>query len=59
MVLWPALALIGFFVLTWVVILMGTHSTARYEQERRVAAERRTQPSRSSASDPLGAPAVL
>ena len=57
MVLWPALALIGFFVLTGVVILMGTHSTARYEQERRAAAERRTQ--RASASDPLGAPAVL
>jgi uncharacterized BrkB/YihY/UPF0761 family membrane protein len=56
MVLWPALALIGFFVLTWVVILMGTHSTARYEQERLAAAERRTQ---RTSSDPLGATAVL
>jgi hypothetical protein len=34
MVLWPALALIGFLVLIAFVIAMGTHSTARYEQER-------------------------
>ena len=35
--LWPAVALIGFLVLTALVIAMGTSSTARYEQERQLA----------------------
>jgi hypothetical protein len=35
MMLWPALTLLGFLVLTAVVIAMGTQSTARYEQEQR------------------------
>ena len=34
MVLWPAVSLIGFLVLTGLVIAMGTRSTARYERER-------------------------
>ena len=38
MVLWPALTLIGFVVLTALVIVMGTSSTARYEREQRAAA---------------------
>jgi hypothetical protein len=37
MILWPAVALIGFLVLTALVIAMGTSSTARYEQERQLA----------------------
>lgn len=37
MVLWPAVALVGFVVLTALVIAMGTRSTARYERERRTA----------------------
>ncbi|WP_299952575.1 hypothetical protein [uncultured Modestobacter sp.] len=37
MVLWPALSLIGFLVLTALVIAMGTQSTARYEAEKRAA----------------------
>jgi uncharacterized protein with FMN-binding domain len=37
MVLWPAVSLIGFLVLTGLVIAMGTRSTARYEQERQQA----------------------
>src|ERR1700710_197980 len=37
MMLWPAVALIGFLVLTALVIAMGTSSTARYEQERQLA----------------------
>jgi hypothetical protein len=37
MILWPAVALIGFLVLTALVIAMGTRTTARYEQERRLA----------------------
>ncbi len=35
MVLWPAVTLVGFLLLTALVIAMGTHSTARYEQEQR------------------------
>jgi hypothetical protein len=38
MVLWPAVALLGFMVLTGLVILMGTSTTARYEREQRAAA---------------------
>lgn len=37
MILWPAVALIGFLVLTALVIAMGTRSTARYESERQLA----------------------
>ena len=37
MMLWPAVALLGFLVLTALVIAMGTQSTARYEQEQRAA----------------------
>ncbi len=35
MLLWPAVTLIGFLVLTAFVIAMGTQSTARYEREQR------------------------
>ncbi|RZU33378.1 hypothetical protein [Blastococcus saxobsidens] len=35
MMMWPAVALLGFLVLTALVIAMGTQSTARYEQEQR------------------------
>jgi len=38
MVMWPTLSLIGFLVLTALVIAMGTQSTARYEAEKRAAA---------------------
>ncbi|MGY1605208.1 hypothetical protein [Geodermatophilus sp. SYSU D00815] len=37
MLLWPAVSLIGFLVLTALVIVMGTRSTARYEREQRAA----------------------
>ena len=37
MILWPAVALIGFLVLTALVIAMGTHATARYEREQSTA----------------------
>jgi hypothetical protein len=40
MVIWPTLTLIGFLVLTGLVIAMGTRSTARYEAEQRAAAAR-------------------
>jgi hypothetical protein len=34
MILWPAVALIGFLILTGFVIAMGASTTARYERER-------------------------
>ncbi|MGY1630080.1 hypothetical protein ACI784_00010 [Geodermatophilus sp. SYSU D01186] len=53
MVLWPAVTLIGFLVLTALVIVMGTSSTARYEREQRAAGARST--SRAAAAEPVGA----
>ncbi|MFW3171773.1 hypothetical protein [Geodermatophilus sp. CPCC 206100] len=52
MVLWPAVTLIGFLVLTALVIAMGTSSTARYEREQRAAAVRPA--GRPAASEPVG-----
>jgi hypothetical protein len=49
MMVWPALTLIGFLVLTALVIAMGTQSTARYERERE---------ERNTASLPAGAEAM-
>jgi hypothetical protein len=39
MILWPAVALIGFLVLTAFVIVMGASTTARYEQEQELATD--------------------
>jgi hypothetical protein len=52
MVLWPALTLIGFVVLTALVVAMGMQSTARYEREKRSAS---TSPARQAAGEPVGA----
>ena len=49
MMVWPALTLLGFLVLTALVIAMGTQSTARYERERE---------QRSTSSLPAGAEAM-
>jgi hypothetical protein len=38
---WPTLALLGFVVLTGLVVVLGTRSTARYEFERNAAREQR------------------
>lgn len=54
MVLWPLVTLVGFLVLTALVIAMGTNSTSRYEAEKRSAASPRA---RHAAPD--AAPAVL
>ena len=35
MMMWPTVTLLGFLVLTALVIAMGTRSTARYEREQR------------------------
>jgi len=51
MMVWPALTLIGFLVLTALVIAMGTQSTARYERER----EERTTASLPAGADAMGA----
>jgi hypothetical protein len=48
MVMWPALTLLGFLVLTALVIAMGTQSTARYEAEKQAASATR---SRTTAPD--------
>jgi hypothetical protein len=48
MMVWPAVALLGFLVLTALVIAMGTRSTARYERER---AENSSRP----VTEPVGA----
>jgi hypothetical protein len=50
MMVWPALTLLGFLVLTALVIAMGTQSTARYERERE---ERTTTP--RAAAEAVGA----
>ena len=53
MVLWPALTLIGFVVLTALVVFMGMQSTARYEREQRSTAP--SSAARQSAAEPVGA----
>jgi hypothetical protein len=55
MMWWPALTLLGFLVLTALVIAMGTQSTARYEREQRAA---RTPAGRTTAAEPARAVAA-
>ena len=54
MMLWPTVTLIGFLVLTALVIAMGTRSTARYEAERAEVTSGR----RHAAAEPVGATAA-
>jgi hypothetical protein len=54
MMMWPTVTLLGFLVLTALVIAMGTRSTARYERER---AELTDGPRRTVA-EPVGAAAA-
>ncbi|SEP26844.1 hypothetical protein [Trujillonella endophytica] len=49
MMFWPAVTLLGFLVLTGLVIVMGSSSTARYERERAASAPRAAQ----SAPEPV------
>jgi hypothetical protein len=56
MLLWPAVTLVGFLVLTALVIAMGTSATERYEREQRAAAgttRRETAPT-AVAVEPVG-----
>jgi multisubunit Na+/H+ antiporter MnhC subunit len=55
MMLWPAVTLIGFLVLTALVIAMGTQSTARYEREQRAE---RASTGRHTAAEPATAVAA-
>ena len=52
MLLWPAMTLLGFLVLTAMVIAMGATTTARYEREQ--LAER-TPAGRNAVPDPVSA----
>ncbi len=60
MVLWPAVTLLGFLVLTALVIGLGTSSTARYEREQRAAQAVPTRPAttRTATGEPVGARAA-
>ncbi len=60
MVLWPAVTLLGFLVLTALVIVMGTSSTARYEREQRAAqaVPARSATTRTVTGEPVGAGAA-
>ena len=59
MVLWPAVTLVGFLVLTALVIAMGTSSTARYEREKHAASAGGARPAtRAATAEPVGARAA-
>jgi hypothetical protein len=55
MMVWPAMTLLGFLVLTALVIAMGTSSTARYEREQRTE---RPAAGRSPVTDSVAAVSV-
>ena len=59
MVVWPAVSLIGFLVLTALVIAMGTQSTARYEAEKRAASSTPRHAAPETARATAAATAVL
>ena len=57
MMFWPAVTLLGFLLLTGLVIVMGASSTARYEREKSAAsASRAAQP--APAAEPVAAAAT-
>ncbi|MGY1772766.1 hypothetical protein [Blastococcus sp. SYSU D00813] len=56
MMFWPAVTLLGFLVLTGLVIVMGSSSTARYEREQRAAQAVRS--AATTAAEPVPATAV-
>ena len=60
MVLWPAVTLVGFLVLTALVIAMGASTTARYEREQRAAQAVPARPAttRTATGEPVGARAA-
>ena len=56
MVFWPAVTLLGFLLLTLLVMALGTQSTARYEPEKEQTDLPR---GRHTAADAVGATEVL
>jgi hypothetical protein len=52
MLLWPAVTLLGFLLLTAMVIAMGAQTTARYEREQ---LDGRPAPQGHGAPEPVGA----
>ena len=58
MVMWPAVSLLGFLVLTALVVMLGMQSTKRYEAEKSAASALRTAPE-SAARATAAATAVL
>jgi len=59
MVMWPAVSLLGFLVLTALVVLMGMQSTKRYEAEKQAATSLRHTAAESAARATAAATAVL
>ena len=59
MVMWPALTLVGFLVLTALVIAMGTQSTARWEAEKRATSAPRPRAAAPEARAAATATAIL
>jgi hypothetical protein len=51
---WPAAAVLGFVLLTGLVVLLGASSTARYEFERNGAGERQRADALASGTHPAG-----
>lgn len=53
MILWPAVTLVGFLLLTVLVVAMGMASTARYEAERAEGAASGSRQSGAEAMSPV------
>jgi hypothetical protein len=56
MVLWPTVTVVGFLLLTALVVALGMQSTARYEAEKRAAAPPRA---RNTVADTARAAATV
>jgi hypothetical protein len=59
MVMWPAVSLLGFLVVTALVVLMGMQSTRRYEAEKQAASTVRHTVPESAVRATAAATAVL
>jgi hypothetical protein len=55
MILWPAVTLVGFLLLTVFVVAMGMQSTARYERERAEGTPSGARQSAAEAMSPISA----
>ena len=55
MILWPTVTLVGFLLLTVLVIAMGMQSTARYERERAEGTPSGSRQSPAEAMTPVSA----